>query len=805
MCERLIAHSTRSPHPMSDLASQTPSPTPPAPSAGSAIDPVCGMTVEIATAKHHHVHDGREFYFCAATCKTRFAADPVRYLDSEARARAEAAAAKARPADTKYTCPMDPEIITDGPGTCPKCGMALEPMGVPPRDTGPNPELVDFTRRLKVGAIVTLPLVLIAMAPHVGIPLHAWLSPRVSQWLELLLATPVVLSSGWPMLERGVASLRNRSPNMWTLITIGVGAAFLYSLVAVLAPALFPDALKGHGGTVGVYFEAAAVIIVLVLAGQVLELKARERTGDAIRALLDLAPKTALRVGADGQDHEIPLDDVAVGDRLRVRPGEAVPVDGLVVEGQSAIDESLLSGEAMPVDKTKGDKVVGGTLNRTGSLVIEARRVGADTVLAAIVTMVAHAQRSRAPIQSLADRVAAWFVPAVVAIAILAFVAWLVLGPKPQLAYAIVAAVSVLIIACPCALGLATPMSIMVATGRGARSGVLVREAEALERLAAIDTLIVDKTGTLTEGRPVVTDIIAFGLDEKMLLRLAGSLERGSEHPVAMAIVAAARGRRVALMQPEAFTAIPGEGAEAIVAGQPVAVGNVRMMQRKGLDPSPHAETLDKLRAATKTALLVAVGDRIAGIIAVADRIKSTTPAALRALQSRGIDVIMASGDHPATAAIVARQLGITKVHAGVSPADKAALVATLKSQGRLVAMAGDGINDAPALAAADVGIAMGTGADVAIESAGITLPRGDLMGLVRAHRLATGTLANIRQNLWLAFGYNALGIPVAAGVLYPIIGTLLSPMLAAAAMSLSSVCVIANALRLGRIDLDRD
>lgn len=786
---------------MPDLALDrtTASPTP-----GSAIDPVCGMTVDLATAKHRHVHDGKDFYFCAAVCKTRFAADPIRFLDPEAKARAEAAEAAKRPAGTRYTCPMDPEIVQDGPGTCPICGMALEPMGVPPADAGPNPELVDFKRRLTVGAIFAVPLVVIAMAPHVGIALHDWIPPRISQWIELVLALPVVLWCGWPFLQRGVASICNRSPNMWTLIAIGVGAAFLYSLAAVLMPGLFPDALKAHGGTVGVYFEAAAVIIVLVLVGQVLELKARERTGDAIRALLDLAPKTALRIGADGQDTELPLEQVVVGDRLRVRPGEAVPVDGIVVEGRSAVDESLLSGEALPVEKTKDSKVTGGTINRTGSLVIEARRIGADTVLASIVAMVAQAQRTRAPIQSLADRVAAWFVPSVVAVAAIAFAAWMLFGPKPQLAYAVVAAVSVLIIACPCALGLATPMSIMVATGRGARSGVLVREAEALERLSTVNTLIVDKTGTLTEGRPVVTDVVTFGLDEKMLLRLAGSLERGSEHPIAESIVAAARARKVTLMKPEAFASIPGEGAQAIVAGQQVAIGNARMMQRFGLDPEPQAAMLDKLRGEAKTALLIAVGERIAGIIAVADRIKPTTPAALRALASHGIEVVMATGDHPATAAIVGRQLGIDKIHAGVSPADKAALVAKLKAGGRRVAMAGDGVNDAPALAAADVGIAMGTGADVAIESAGITLPKGDLMGLVRARRLATATMANIRQNLAFAFGYNALGIPVAGGILYPILGTLLSPMLAAAAMSLSSVSVIANALRLGRVDLDR-
>ncbi len=774
------------------------------PAPGTAVDPVCGMTVEIATAKHHHRHDDTDYYFCADRCRSRFAADPVRFLDPVARHRAEEEAAKSRPVGTKYTCPMHPEIVTDGPDSCPLCGMALEPMGIPPVDAGPNPELLDFTCRLKLGAFFAVPLVLIAMSPHVGLPLHDWLPPRISQWFELILATPVVLWCGWPMLERGVASIRHRSPNMWTLISIGVGAAYLYSLAAVLAPAIFPQSLRGHGGTVGVYFEAAAVIIVLVLAGQVLELRARERTGDAIRALLRLAPKTALRLDASGNETQVPIEHVAIGDRLRVRPGEAVPVDGIVVEGQSAVDESLLSGEAMPVDKGVGAKVTGGTLNRSGSLIIEARRVGDETMLSRIVAMVASAQRSRAPIQSVADRFAAWFVPAVVASAVLAFLAWLWLGPEPRLAYAIVAAVSVLIIACPCALGLATPMSIMVATGRGARSGVLVREAAALEQMALIDTLIVDKTGTLTEGRPILTDVVSVGIDEKMLLRLAGSLERGSEHPLAEAIVAGARSRRITLMKPEDFKALNGLGATAVVAGQDVAVGNARLMQSLGLDTAPHATALDQLAAAGKTALYVAAGNRIIGLLAVADRTKETTPAALAALRGMGIDVVMATGDQLATAAIVARQLGIEKVHAGIMPEDKAALVAELKCQGRRVAMAGDGINDAPALAAADVGIAMGTGADVAIESAGLTLPKGDLMGLVRARRLAEATRANIRQNLVFAFGYNTLGIPIAAGVLYPLIGTLLSPMLAAAAMSLSSVSVIANALRLGRVDLER-
>ena len=775
------------------------------PPPGSAIDPVCGMTVEIATAKHTHTHEGQPYYFCAASCRTRFAADPVRYLDPEAKARAAEAEAKARPQGTKYTCPMHPEIVQEGPGSCPICGMALEPM-VPTRDAGPNPELIDFQHRFKIAAWLTVPIVVLAMGPHLGVPLPTWLSPRLSQWIELLLATPVVLWCGWPIFTHGWASIRNRSPNMWTLLAIGVAAAFLYSVVATLAPGLFPAALRtGHGGTIGVYFEAAAVIVALVLLGQVLELKARERTGDAIRALLDLAPKTAHRIEADGSDAEVPLDDVVVGDKLRVRPGEAVPVDGVVVEGQSSVDESLLTGEPLPVEKTAGAKVTGGTINKTGTFVMEAKRVGAETMLAGIVALVAEAQRSRAPIQALADRVAAWFVPSVIVVAVLAFLAWLLFGPQPALAYAIVAAVSVLIIACPCALGLATPMSVMAATGRGARSGILIRNAEAMERLAGVDTMIVDKTGTLTEGRPVLTDVAALpGLDGKMMLRLAASLERGSEHPLAEAVVAGARARKIALLKPEAFEAKPGEGIKGLVGGQDVALGSARMMQALGLDPAPHEAAVAKLRSEGKSAYFVAVGNRIAGWLAVADPVKASTPEALRGLAAHGIEVIMATGDDRVTAEAIARQLGIKTVHANMLPAAKAELVARLKAEGRRVAMAGDGVNDAPALSAADVGIAMGTGADVAIESAGITLPKGDLMGLSRARRLAEATLANIRQNLAFAFGYNALGIPIAAGVLYPWLGWLLSPIIAAAAMSLSSVSVIANALRLSRMKLDR-
>jgi Cu+-exporting ATPase len=774
------------------------------PGPGEAIDPVCGMTVEIASAKHTHSHDGQDYYFCADRCRARFAADPLRFLDPEARAKADAASAAAAPKGTLYTCPMHPEIVQEGPGTCPKCGMALEPMGIPPADAGPSPELVDFQHRLRIGLVFTVPLFLIAMLPHLGVPLHRWLDPRLSQWLELALATPVVLWCGLPFFERGIASVRNASPNMWTLIAIGVATAYLYSLAATLFPGRFPSTLRDAHGLVGVYFEAAAVIIVLVLVGQVLELKARERTGDAIRALMDLAPKQALRIASDGSESEVPVEALVPGDRVRIRPGEAVPVDGTVAEGRSAIDEALVTGEPLPVEKGPGDRLTGGTINRTGSLVMSVTRVGAETTLARIVAMVAEAQRTRAPIQGLADRVAAWFVPAVVAVAILAFLAWLAFGPPPALAHAVIAAVSVLIIACPCALGLATPISIMVATGRGARSGILVRNAEGLERLAGIDTLVVDKTGTLTEGRPSLTDVRpAAGVTERMLLRMAGSLERGSEHPIAAAIVAGARAKRITLVEPEAFEAVAGQGAKGVVSGQDVALGNRAMMETLGLSVGDLEPDADALRAEGKTVLFAASGGRIAGVLAVEDALKATTPAALAALRRSGIRVIMATGDHARTAEAVARRLGIDEVHAAALPADKARLVERLRADGRRVAVAGDGVNDAPALAAADVGIAMGHGADVAKESAGITLVEGDLMGIARARRLAQATLANIRQNLGFAFGYNALGIPVAAGILYPVLGWLLSPMIAAAAMSLSSVSVIGNALRLSRADIE--
>jgi P-type Cu+ transporter len=765
--------------------------------SATAVDPVCGMTVDVATAKHTHIHQGAQHYFCNPRCREKFIADPERYLHPQA------AAAKPEPAGTLYTCPMHPEIVQQGPGICPICGMALEPKGVPPADAGPSPELVDFSRRLKVGAALSIPLLALAMGPDLGLPLHHWLSPRAAGWIELTLATPVVAWCGRPFFERGWASIVNRSPNMWTLISIGVLAAYAYSLVAVLAPGLFPSDFQMHGGTVGRYFEAAAVIVVLVLVGQVLELKARERTGTAIRALLDLAPKTARRVAADGSESEVALELVEVGDRLRVRPGEAVPVDGLVVEGQSTVDESLLTGEPVPVEKAAGATVTGGTLNKTGSFVMEARKVGAETMLARIVAMVAEAQRSRAPIQGLADKVAAYFVPAVVLVAIAAFAAWLMLGPSPSLAYAVVAAVSVLIIACPCALGLATPISIMVATGRGAREGVLIRNAEALERLASVDILIVDKTGTLTEGKPSLTDVKAVaGFDERTLLQLAASLEKASEHPLAEAIVTGAQTRGVRLLAPDSFAAVVGQGVTGRVGGRNVALGTAGLMLSLGIDPSAANAELERLRRDGKIALLAAIDGKLAGWLAVADPIKPSAFAALAALKARGIDVVMATGDNRVTAEAVAGRLGIATVHADMLPADKAHLVSELRAQGRKVAMAGDGINDAPALAAADVGVAMGSGADVAIESAGITLLKGDLSGILRARRLAEATLTNIKQNLAFAFGYNALGVPIAAGVLYPLLGLLLSPMLAAAAMSLSSVSVIGNALRLGSVRL---
>jgi Cu+-exporting ATPase len=762
----------------------------------TAIDPVCGMNVVIDGAKHMTTHEGHHYYFCHAGCQTKFESDPQKYLEPQPEP-------EPAPPGTMYTCSMDPQIVQEGPGTCPICGMALEPMGIPTGEEGPNPELVDFKRRFWVGIALTLPLLVVAMGPLLGLPVKDWLGHRTAPWVELFLATPVVLWSGWPFFQRCWASFVNKSPNMFTLIGIGVGAAYLYSLIATVAPGIFPAAFRGPGGAVDVYFEAAAVIVVLVLLGQLLELGARERTGGAIRALLDLAPKTALRVGADGEDEEVPLDEVLVGDQLRIRPGDSIPVDGVVVEGRSSVDESMLTGESLPVEKTPGDALTGGTLNKTGSFVMEARRVGAETMLSQIVNMVAEAQRSRAPIQKLADVVAGYFVPTVVAVAIIAFIAWSIWGPDPAMAYAFIAAVSVLIIACPCALGLATPMSIMVATGRGAQAGVLIKNAENLERFADVDTLIVDKTGTLTLGAPKLTDVIAFkGSNEETVLKMAASLERGSEHPLAEAIVEGAKERKITTIKPTEFEAVTGMGVKGVISGKEIALGNIKMMRQLSLDPKPYAETADALRTQGKTAMFVAIGGKLAGIVAVADPIKETTPSALEALRAEGLHIVMVTGDNARTAKAIAEELGIDDVRADVLPDQKARIVKELQSKGAKVAMAGDGVNDAPALAQADVGIAMGTGADVAIESAGITLLKGDLNGIVRARRLSEATMRNIKQNLFFAFAYNALGVPIAAGVLYPVFGLLLSPMIAAAAMSLSSVSVIGNALRLRTVRL---
>ncbi len=762
----------------------------------TATDPVCGMNVTRADAKHFARHEGRGFYFCSGRCKDKFEAEPEKYL-------AGVPAPEPMPEGTKYTCPMHPEVISDKPAACPKCGMALEPMGIPTGEEGPNPELIDFTRRFWISAALSIPILLISMGPMAGLPFRDWIGEPTATWVELLLAAPVVLWAAIPFFHRGWQSIVNRSPNMWTLIAIGVGTAFLYSVVATVAPGIFPHQFRGHGGVVPVYFEASAVIVALVFLGQVLELRARERTGSAIRALLDLAPKTARRIGMDGSEADVPLDQVQIGDRLRVRPGDGIPVDGTVLEGRSSVDESMITGEPVPVEKTGGEAVTGGTLNRNGSFVMRADRVGSDTVLSQIVGMVAKAQRSRAPIQGMADRVAAFFVPAVVLAAVIAFFTWALVGPAPAMVFAIVSAVSVLIIACPCALGLATPMSIMTATGRGAQAGVLIKDAEALERFSKVDTLIVDKTGTLTEGKPRLTDIVAAeGFSEDEILSLAASLERGSEHPLAEAIVDGARERGADLADASAFDAVTGKGVSGTVSGRAVALGNRAMMDDIGADAGELDRRADALRAEGRTAMFVAVDGKAAGIVAVADPIKATTADAIRALHESGLTIIMATGDNERTARAVAQKLGIDEVRAGMLPEGKQKLIEELRARGASVAMAGDGVNDAPALAAADVGIAMGTGADVAMESAGITLVKGDLNGIVRARKLAQATIRNIKQNLFFAFVYNAVGVPIAAGILYPVFGTLLSPMIAAAAMSLSSVSVIGNALRLRSLRL---
>ena len=754
-----------------------------------SIDPVCGMTVDRATARHMAKQRGERFFFCSSHCQARFEASPDDFLGD----RPEPAPV---PEGTLYTCPMDPEIIRDGPDDCPICGMALEPM-TPSLDDGPNPELLDFKRRLWIGAPLAFGVFLLEMGSHLGVPFKDWLGSNLFLWLQALLATPVVLWIGAPFFKRGWASIINKSPNMWTLIAIGTGAAFLFSLMSLLFPGLLPVGDQAKASAPPVYFEAAAVIIVLVLIGQVMELMARERTGDAIRSLLSLAPKIARRV-TDQDDEDIPIDDVRINDRLRVRPGESVPVDGLVIEGQSAVDESMVTGEPLPVEKAANDAVIGGTINKAGSFVMSAERIGADTMLSKIVALVAKAQRSRAPIQALADRVASWFVPTVVSVAMLAFVAWLAVGPAPALSYALVAAVSVLIIACPCALGLATPMSVMVATGRGAESGVLVRDAEALERFADVDVLVVDKTGTLTEGRPKVVDRLAVGdTDSEELLRLAASLEQGSEHPLADAVLEAAKERSLVLSPCERVEAIIGKGIRGVVDGRTIVLGNLSFMHDLDVGRLDGDKASIELARDGKTVLFVAIDGKLEGLMAITDRIRETTPAALNALRMNGLRIVMATGDNRQTAEKVAAELGIGDVHAEIGPGGKAELIENLQRRGLKVAMAGDGINDAPALAAADAGIAMGTGADVAIESAGLTLVKGDLAGIGRAHQLALATMRNIRQNLFFAFIYNAAGVPIAAGVLYPLFGLLLSPMIAALAMSLSSISVIGNALRL--------
>ena len=759
-----------------------------------AVDPVCSMTVDPHTAKHRADYHGHPYYFCSAGCRTKFVNGPQKYLDvREPEPVAE---------DSVYTCPMHPQIRQVGPGSCPICGMALEPE-LAGSDIGPNPELIDMSRRFWIGIALTVPIFVLEMGSHIA-GAHSWVDPNLSNYVQFAFATPVVLWAGWPFFVRGWQSLVTRNLNMFTLIAMGTGVAYAYSLIATFAPGLFPQAFRvGHGGAPATYFEAASVITVLVLMGQVLELRAREATSGAIRALLGLAPKTARRVKDDDSDEDVSLDEIHAGDRLRVRPGDKVPVDGVIIEGRSAIDESMITGESMPVTRQKDSRVIGGTINKSGSFIMRADKVGRETLLSQIVQMVASAQRSRAPIQRLADQVSAWFVPAVIAAAIAAFGAWAMFGPEPRFSCALVAAVSVLIIACPCALGLATPMSIMVGVGRGAQAGVLIKNAEALERMEKIDTLVIDKTGTLTEGRPKVASVLpAPGFDEAQVLKLAASVERGSEHPLAAAIVAAAAERKLELATASDFDSPAGKGVTGTVEGKKIALGNARFLSELNIDTSAVREEAERLRSDGATAIFLAADGKTAGVIAVADPIKQTTPEALRALAADGIRVVMLTGDNRTTAQAAARRLGIAEVEAEVLPGQKSAVVEKLRREGRVVAMAGDGVNDAPALAAAEVGIAMGTGSDVAIESAGITLLKGDLTGIVKARALSAAVMRNIRQNLFFAFLYNALGVPVAAGVLYPALGLLLSPIVSAAAMALSSVSVIGNALRLRGTEL---
>jgi P-type Cu+ transporter len=753
------------------------------------IDPVCGMKVFPEKAAASSNHAGRPWYFCSLGCKTKFEANPAKYDGS-------APAAPPPAASAEYTCPMHPQIVRDRPGTCPICGMALEPRTVT-ADTA-NPELASMSRRLWIGAALTLPLLAIMLSDVLpGHPLQHLLPGPLLGWLELLLATPVVLWGGWPFFERGWASIVHRSLNMFTLIAIGSGAAYLYSVAAVLVPSLFPATFRDASGNLGLYFEAAAVITVLVLLGQVLELRARSQTGGAIQALLNLAPKTARRIAANGSETDVPISEIALGNLLRIRPGEKVPVDGVVTDGRSSVDESMVTGEPIPLEKTAGDKVVGGTINGTGSLVMKAQRVGSETLLAQIVKMVGEAQRSRAPIQRLADRVASYFVPAVLVAAVITFAVWAMFGPQPRAAHALVNAVAVLIIACPCALGLATPMSIMVGTGRGAREGILVRNAEALETMERVSTLIVDKTGTLTEGKPTVSTMLAAeGIDQSRLLQTLASLESASEHPLAAAILAAAKQKDLDLLPVADFQSLTGKGVSGSIEGIRVAAGNAALMRDVGASSPALEQQAEALRLAGQTVMLIAWDGRLAGVIGVADPIKESTPQAIAELKREGIKVVMVTGDNRTTAAALAQKLGI-EFEAEVLPEQKAEAVKKYQSLGALVAMAGDGVNDAPALAQADVGIAMGTGTDVAMESGAIVLVKGDLRGILKARQLSRRTMGNIRQNLFFAFVYNALGVPLAAGVLYPFFGLLLNPMIAAAAMSISSVSVITNALRL--------
>jgi len=763
-------------------------------------DPVCGMTVDPAKAAAVVEYGSRTYYFCSASCAARFRGDPRAFVPGEASAPSAQRGpdTPATSAAVEYICPMHPEIVRPTPGTCPICGMALEPRTATLEDEE-NPELADMRRRFRIGLVLTIPVFALAMADVIpGRPLHGMLSPLVQAWAEMLLSAPVVLWAGWPFFQRMWASFVNRSPNMFTLIGVGTGTAFGYSVVATLLPDLIPQSFRTHGSMPDRYFEAAAVITTLVLLGQVLELRARSQTSGAIKALLGLAPKTARRLADDGSEADVPLDEVRVGNRLRVRPGEKVPVDGVVLEGASAVDESMVSGEAIPVAKKPGDRVIGATVNGNGGLVIRAERVGADTLLAQIVRMVGEAQRSRAPIQRLADTVSAYFVVGVISVAVLSFVLWALLGPEPRLAHALVSAVAVLIIACPCALGLATPMSVMVGVGKGATLGILIRSAEALETFEKVDTLVVDKTGTLTEGHPRLTVLVpAPGHDEAEVLRLAAALERGSEHPLAAAVVSGAEARGLELSKAEEFASITGKGVTGRIEGARVVVGNVALMGDSGIEPGSLSDRAEALQREGQTVVFVGIDRSVAGLLAVADPIKPTTAEALSLLHEEGIRVVMATGDNRTTAETVARKLGLDAFEAEVTPARKVEIVKRLQSEGRVVAMAGDGINDAPALAQAQVGIAMGTGTDVAMESAGVTLVKGDLRGIARARRLSRATMRNIRQNLFFAFLYNALGVPVAAGALYPFFGLLLSPMIAAAAMSFSSVSVIANALRL--------